>query len=246
MTTKIAVLSDIHGNAVALRSVVRDIRREGIQSCIFLGDLIAKGPQPLEVLELLYDIRPIQWILGNTDLWMNRIYSGNSPRIQSIREYQTFIRRWLSPEDIQLVLQRPENSVIRIGKTSIRCLHGSPRHIAEAITPDMPAAKLHAMLAGVQEPVILCGHSHISCSLKTSLHTILNPGSVGCPYDGNPDASYGIITVEKEARTGTLLHFSIKRVSYSREEILQIARQRNYPFYSTYARLLYCGQKISF
>ncbi|MFT8872565.1 MAG: metallophosphoesterase family protein [Sporolactobacillus sp.] len=241
---KIAVLSDIHGNAVALQAVVHDMLEEGVRSSIFLGDLIAKGPQPLEVLELLSAVRPLGWILGNTDLWLKANDAASRERKQMITRSRLYMEQWLSAGDIHRLLHHPERLSLPIGQISACCLHGSPRDMAEAIMPDRSARLLDMMLSGVREPVVLCGHSHLAFNIQTPQHIIFNPGSVGCPYDGDPNASYGIITYDSSDCTGSSLHCDIKRVSYCREQVLKIARQRKYPFYSTYANMLRSAQKI--
>lgn len=241
---KIAVLSDIHGNAAALRAVIRDMRKEGIRNCVFLGDLIAKGPQPQEVWELLRRLHPMGWILGNTDLWMNRDRRDGSRREQTIQIYRRYAERWLSRREIASLLHRPESAAVRFKGRRIRCLHGSARSLTEAITPGTQSRELSAMLAGIDEPTVLCGHSHIPCTLKAPRHTVFNPGSVGCPYDGNPNASYGILTLGETSRENSVLSFSIRRVRYPIEETLRAARRRGFPFYGAYAALLFSGRKI--
>lgn len=235
---KIAVLSDIHGNAAALRAVLADIRKEGIRDCVFLGDLIAKGPQPSEVLELLEEIHPLCWILGNTDLWARSNYPGNGSRERVIRTYQNYLKSSLSPEEIDRTLRHPESTSFQMGSTVIRCFHGSARNIEETVPSDAPEAELQKMFAGIRETAVLCGHSHIPYVRRTERGILFNPGSVGSPYDGSPEASYGII-----AETNSLPVFSLRRVAYSIDETLRIARERNYPNYAVYSTLLRSGRK---
>jgi predicted phosphodiesterase len=76
---KIAIISDIHGNNVALMEVLKDIKRRRIEEVIFLGDLVMVGTQPQEVFETIEEIKPIVWINGNTDLWLNEVCDGWNP-----------------------------------------------------------------------------------------------------------------------------------------------------------------------
>lgn len=240
ISMKIAVLSDIHGNAAALRAVLADIRKENILDCAFLGDLIAKGPQPLEVLELLDEIHPICWVLGNTDLWAKGNYSGNSRRARMIRTYQNYLTGYLSADEIDHALRHPQSASFQTGGAAIRCVHGSARDIEEAVASDAPEAELQKMFAGTRETVVLCGHSHIPFIRRTERGILFNPGSVGSPYDGNPEASYGIML-----KTNSSLEFSLRRVGYPIDETLKIARRRNYPDYVAYSALLRSGRKVS-
>jgi predicted phosphodiesterase len=72
---KVAVLSDIHGNGVALQYAINDLKGLGIKKIIILGDVIMKGPMPSQSLEMLKDkdLEIIAWIKGNTDLWLEEI-----------------------------------------------------------------------------------------------------------------------------------------------------------------------------
>jgi predicted phosphodiesterase len=67
---KVAVLSDIHGNGIALNCAIRDLKNIGINKVIILGDVVMKGPMPLQVLELLNDkaLEILAWIKGNTEM----------------------------------------------------------------------------------------------------------------------------------------------------------------------------------
>ena len=72
----IAVLSDIHGNITALRSVISDLKSLKITKIIFLGDLVINGPAPLECFQEIQDLKPICWVKGNTDIWYQEINEG--------------------------------------------------------------------------------------------------------------------------------------------------------------------------
>ena len=63
---RIALISDIHGNRIALEAVLADIRREGIDSIVCLGDVAAHGPEPKETVDLLRTLDcPV--VMGNAD-----------------------------------------------------------------------------------------------------------------------------------------------------------------------------------
>jgi predicted phosphodiesterase len=65
---RIAILDDIHGNELALNAVLRDIEaRGGVNAYWILGDLVALGPQPVRVLEILSGLPNTRFIRGNTD-----------------------------------------------------------------------------------------------------------------------------------------------------------------------------------
>jgi predicted phosphodiesterase len=73
---RLACISDIHGNVVALDAVLEDVRRRGVDEVWALGDLVALGPHPIEVLERLADVPSIRFLSGNTDRYT---VSGDRP-----------------------------------------------------------------------------------------------------------------------------------------------------------------------
>ena len=88
---KIAILSDIHGNSIAFDAVISDIESLNISEIVFLGDLVVKGPSPLEVFTKLKDLKPLCWIKGNTDTWFAEINDNWIPTTNQEREiYQDY------------------------------------------------------------------------------------------------------------------------------------------------------------
>ena len=68
---KIAVMSDIHGNLSALNRVVEDFKSQGASQVIVLGDIVFFGDEPEGCFQLIQELRPLAWIKGNTDDWIN-------------------------------------------------------------------------------------------------------------------------------------------------------------------------------
>lgn len=237
---KIAVLSDIHGNAAAFRAVLGDMQALGIGDSIFLGDLVMKGPQPAEVLSLLRGTNPSRWILGNTDLWFRDAWCRPSETIQA---YRFFAESYLSPAETAFLLRHPKSATVFVEGLGIRCLHGSARRMTEGITAYAPPGLLQRMLCGVREPLVLCGHSHIPCILRDGPVAAFNVGSVGCPYDGNPAASYGILDFEKNMPDG-LPALTVRRVPYDVEAVLRVAQERRFPELAAYGIMLRSGLRL--
>ena len=77
---RIAVLSDIHANVLALEAVYSDIKKQNIDLTVFLGDLVMTGPRPNEALTLLKEINPFIWLQGNTDNWLEEITNNFVPK----------------------------------------------------------------------------------------------------------------------------------------------------------------------
>jgi putative phosphoesterase len=233
---RIAILSDIHGNHIAFNAVISDIKSLDISEIVFLGDLVVKGPSPLEVFNILKDLKPLCWIKGNTDTWFAEINDSWIPTTDQEKEiYRDFIytRDHLNKESIEFLLKLPEKcSFERIG-VSILAVHGSPRSISEDIGKGVPYNDLEAIFSNTKESIILCGHTHIPFIGNISGKTIFNVGSIGMPSDGINKASYGILEIENSPPKCI-----VRKVSYSIKETLRIAKNRNLPNIDKYRRIL--------
>jgi putative phosphoesterase len=234
---KIAVLADVHANSTALTEILNQIEDLKISQVIFLGDLVINGPSPKEVLEQMYNIKPIAWIKGNTDNWFVEIDKKWKPdSITEIKFYELyqFAQSRLTPSDINFINNLPISQSIKINDVKILCVHGSPRHIAESMSPELSNQEILEMIHGVTERIILCGHFHSPTSRFVNNKYIFNPGSVSSPRDKDPRASYGIL----EISDNTNIIFTVKRVPYAIDEHLKIAKKRNFPHLEEYGKKL--------
>ncbi|MFL0252557.1 metallophosphoesterase family protein [Clostridium neuense] len=230
---RLAILSDIHGNYEALQEIVCDFKKSNIDSVIFLGDLVMKGPEPKEVFETLKKLNPICWIKGNTELWLSDKRTQNESINSTLKEielYRNFAIERLSIDSINFMLGCPEKKSLTIENKTFLCVHGSPRSITEALYPNN---NFKDTIESVKEDVILCGHSHIPFKQKIGNKILFNPGSVGCSYDGEADTSYGIIDI-----TQASIDFSIKRLNYPITKLIANAKKENFPNLEAYANLI--------
>ena len=190
---RVALLSDIHGNLPALEAVLADVAREQVDAVAVAGDSIS-GPWPVEVLELLERV-DAQVVRGNAD----REVVDRSDRFGPLA-------RWcadrLGPERLELAATWPatlELDVDGLGKVLV--CHSTPSSdevIYTRITPDEDVA---ALLDGVTANVLVSGHTHIQFDrrLGTGLR-VVNPGSVGMPYEGRRGAFWALLGPDVELR----------------------------------------------
>ncbi len=181
----LGIISDIHGNFTALEAVLEGLQKQKVTEIICLGDVIEGGPQPLQVLRKLQNLEyPV--ILGNAD---EEVVDAEAPR-----DYRTEFERilhdidkWtlsqLSSRDIEFI--RKFNPTIEIplleGKTLL-CFHGSPRSNREGIFPTSSDEQLTDIFANVKATIMACGHTHTQMFRRYLDRTIVNPGSVGMPF----------------------------------------------------------------
>ena len=199
---KIAVLSDIHGNLLALEAVLEDIQERGCEKILFLGDYALAGPEPGDTVNLcmsLYEHDNIEMIQGNTDKmiadYSEELYTNLSKvapvMANALREEATN----LSKKQIEFLKNLPVQKELEIDGVKILMVHGSPRRNNEDILPDTELSAVEEMLEGVDANLILCGHTHLPCGFQTNTkQTVVNDGSVGRPFTENPESCYVIIS----------------------------------------------------
>lgn len=181
---RVGVISDIHGNLVALDAVLRALDREQISEIVCLGDVAASGPQPREVIERL-QARRIPIISGNADAWL--VKPKPEPEVdenaQRIVELDLWCRNQLTPGDLEYLTSFPATKEIFLENLKMFCCHGSPRSNIERILATTEISSLQSMLSGVTADIVACGHTHIQMVRRYMNQVIINPGSVGLPYD---------------------------------------------------------------
>ena len=199
---KIAVLSDIHGNLLALEAVLEDIADENCDNIFFLGDYALAGPEPADTINLcmsLFNRDNVEMIQGNTDKMIadynEELYKNLAKAAPVMANALREEASNLSKNQIEFLRNLPENKSLEIDGVKILMVHGSPRRNNEDILPDTPLSEVEEMLKGVDADLILCGHTHLPCGFQTNTkQTVVNDGSVGRPFTEKPEACYVIIT----------------------------------------------------
>jgi predicted phosphodiesterase len=189
---RVAVLSDVHGNAVALEAVLRDVAREAPDLLVLGGDL-TWGPLPEETHRLVEPFRGAAvFVRGNAE----RGLAEAAARAESgTRDALTERERWMldrhSDATLAFLASFVEGAVVDVaGLGATRFCHGSPRSDEELITFATPEARLRAALEGVAERVLVSAHTHIQFDRTIGGIRSINPGSVGMPYEGRSGAAF--------------------------------------------------------
>jgi len=203
---KLAVLSDIHGNQIALEAVLHDIEKEKIDHIVILGDHITDFPQ--ETKNTIRTIRSItNFVLkGNHEIVINSMEDGQKYQ-QFLATYLTY--KELSVEELNYVNTLPEQISLYFSENvTIRCVHGSPSSPFEHIYENEDKKNIE-ILDKIQERILLCGHTHEQWYKNINNKLILNPGSVGINFSGNKAAQYGIIHIENND-----IRIELKNIEY--------------------------------
>jgi predicted phosphodiesterase len=236
---RLACISDIHGNDVALDAVLADVRRRGVDEVWALGDLVALGPRPVEVLERLADVPSIRFLSGNTDRYA---VSGDRPppstedavadpslvpvlaEVASSFSWTAGMVTAAGWADWLRALPRSQR--VRLpGGSELLGVHADPAEDDSAgLRPDRDAGDLERALDGCAASVVVGGHTHLACDFVASGIRCVNAGSVSNPHPGDRRASYALLTAT--AGGVTVEH---PRVPYDHRRVLDALRRSGHP-----------------
>lgn len=225
---KIAVISDIHANLIALKTVLEDIKEQNCDKIFCLGDLAMAGPQPVETVDFI--IKQTDWtiIQGNTD---KLIVDYSSELFENMMNTFPLMAKALR-EDVKVLREDqkeflrklPPQKELEIEGVKILLVHGSPRRNNEDILPNLPIEQVEEIIDGVNADLILCGHTHMPAGYQTNTkQTVINDGSVGRPMTEDLKACYLILDINNGS-------FSAEHrlLDYTREKAAVIMKERNF------------------
>ncbi|HLF28383.1 MAG TPA: metallophosphoesterase family protein [Anaerolineae bacterium] len=237
---RIVILSDIHGNCVALDEVLSDLRRDQIDRIVCLGDAIQGGPQPAEVVARLRELGcPV--VMGNADAWLvTGEETGEEEITDQRRQIMNAIRDWslaqLAPSDRAFIQAfRPTVEIpLEAGRTLL-CFHGSPASFDDVILPDISQEALFQYLGAYDAHAMTGGHTHVQQlrRIGADARFFFNPGSVGFAYShhqsdagfqADPWAEYALLTSE-----GERLAVEFRRVPFNVARLIAVYRSSGRP-----------------
>jgi putative phosphoesterase len=226
---RLAALSDIHGNATALRAVLADLDIQGgADQLLVLGDIVLLGPDPAEVVEHLMK-RDAVGVYGNTDRFLlDTDWSAFEPRSEEERADQALCL-WalerLDEEARAWLRSLPFKKNLVVDAQRLLLVHGSPRSVGDAMGADTPEAHVRQMIAGAEADLILFGHTHTQLDRTVGSVRLINPGAVGYPQGEESTARYALLTWD-----GGDWHVAFRLVRYDVDEVAQrlLAAERPY------------------
>ncbi len=180
---KILLISDLHGNMEALRAVLENVNHDGV---ICMGDLVDYGPDPLDAIDWIRDNK-VPAIRGNHDNAVAlHVDCGCGYKYKHLSE-ATREYSWsqITEKEEKFLLSLPLNLDLTFDGLKVRAMHGSPNSFFDYIYPDTPSEQVEEWLQGVSCDYLLAGHTHVPMIRQLSRLTMLNPGSVGQPRDGD-------------------------------------------------------------
>lgn len=215
MTTRLAILSDMHGNSAATEAVLAAIDAESPDAIYNLGDLVGYVARPNETIALIRE-RGIPTIMGNYDegVGFDRDDCGCAykDKDEEARGQQSLLWTRAETTDENKAYLRsllPEIRFEAEGKR-FRLVHGSPRRMNEYLFEDRDSRSLERIAANADTDVLVFGHTHQPWAREIGGVLFINDGSVGKPKDGDPRAAWALLTVESDQA----VQVEIRRVPY--------------------------------
>ena len=231
---RVALISDLHGNALALDAVLRDIARVGVDRTVCLGDTATLGPAPLEVLSTLRDLA-IPCIEGNHDAFLLepellRTYTEAPPLVAAVDWCRDELPTWA----LDFVRSFVPGLELELGAgATLKLFHGTPRSHMEDLLATTPPEQVEEMLNGLQATVLAGGHTHVQMLRQHRGTLIVNAGSVGAPFKEFVDHKPPTILAHAEYATveasGGGVQVTLRRVEVDKRALWRAASDSSNP-----------------
>jgi putative phosphoesterase len=215
---RLALITDIHGNHLALKAVLDDIKKRGVDAVYCLGDLVGYAPFPNEVVDIIRQ-KGIPTLMGNYDdgVGFDRFICGcdfpnDEARLEGEKSL-AWTKGHMTGDNKAFLRSLPEEIRIEDDGRSILLVHGSPRALNEDIPQDTPEETLDEIFKQAKADVLCVGHTHKPFYRLFKGNWVINAGSVGRPKHGDPNAVYCLLTIDKQ------LQIEFPKVSYDAEAV---------------------------
>jgi putative phosphoesterase len=232
--SRLALISDIHSNEVALRAVLADIRRTGVDQTICLGDVANLGPAPNAVIELLAELG-CPCIMGNHDEFLLKpelvhAYAQSPNVVASVH----WCRSKLSSTELDFIRGFERDREFDLGGGSkLYVFHGSPRSNMEDVLATTPPDILDEMLAGASATVMAGGHTHIQMLRQHHGYLLVNPGSVGLAFKDYVSGLSPTILAHAEyaivEEVGGAIEVKLRRLPLDKEKLRRAHLDSDHP-----------------
>ena len=204
MSTRIAVLSDVHGNSVALEAVRKALKKEKPDVTLIAGDLVMNGPEPGATIDAIRELERDGAIVvqGNTDVAVaDADYSAAFPGMiesgvsEAIRAAAEWAHDALDDEQLAWLRRLPAERRVRIGDDLVLVTHASPGSQTQGFDRDLDPSTVLERISRTDARVICCGHTHVPNVQEFGWKVVVNDGSAGYAFDGDPTASFALVTL---------------------------------------------------
>jgi predicted phosphodiesterase len=203
--TRIAALSDVHGNVTALEAVLADVARAKPDHIVVAGDLVLNGPEPAAAVDALRSAAEAGTavIAGNTDVAVADFdYAAAFPWMtDGVPDAIAAAAEWahdaLGDERVEWLRALPSERRLRTDDdTLVLVCHASPGSQTAGLDQNLDPSVTIELLARTDARVIICGHTHLPEVRDLGFKVIVNAGSAGYVFDGDSTASWALIEID--------------------------------------------------
>ena len=232
VTARVAVLSDVHGNATALDAVRKEIRREKPDAVIVAGDLVLNGPQPAEALDGVRELEAEGAVVvqGNTDVAVADFdYTAAFPWLtdgvpDAFRAAAEWANDELGDDRLAWIRRLPSERRLLLDDTMVLACHASPGSQTQGFDQALDASVVLERVSRTDARVICCGHTHLPDVRDLGWKVIVNDGSAGYVFDGDPTASWALVTIDDD-----VVSAEIRRVEFDTMAVSNAISARGLP-----------------
>jgi predicted phosphodiesterase len=232
MGTRLAVISDIHGNIAALEAALADIEADSPDRILVCGDLAMNGPRPSETIRRVMQLESdgALVIAGNTDIavadgdfaaafpWLDEVPAGH-------RAAADWAREQLADDELAWLQRLPAERRLWVGDDLVLACHASPGSQTAGLGTDVDAATIRQRVTRTDARVICCGHTHVADLRELGARLIVNPGSCGYAFDGDPGAAWAMVDLEE----GSDPVAELVRAAYDAQGVAEEISRRGLP-----------------
>jgi len=232
---RIAVVSDCHGNAAALDAVAKAVRAARPDAVFVAGDLVLNGPEPAATLDLVRELEAAgaMVVAGNTDIAVCDFdYAAAFPWMEEVPETIRSAAEWahdqLGDERVDWLRALPVERRTRIDDTLLLGVHASPGSQTKGFDKALDATVILERASGTDARVICVGHTHVPEVRELGWKVIVNAGSAGYVFDGDPTASWALIELDGEGDSAEV-RAEIKRTAFDVMTVANAISARGLP-----------------
>jgi predicted phosphodiesterase len=229
---RVALLADMHGNAVAFRAALADLEDVRSDLIVSLGDVAQGGPQPRECIALLQELA-CPCVYGNSDDFLvTRDLGAESDmeeeRKRRVLEVVDWSREQLGDDGLRFLGGFEPTVEVDLDGARVVCCHATPTSNEDVVLPQTPSEEIP-----VEGDVVAAGHVHLQWARRVRGTLWLCAGSVGLVYEHReplaevpfePFSEYAVLTGE-DGRVSV----EFRRIPFDLDELLAAARATDFP-----------------
>jgi predicted phosphodiesterase len=210
---RVALLSDMHGNAVAFRAALADLEADDPDLIVALGDVAQGGPQPRECVDLLLELG-CRCVFGNSDEFLLTLDLGaeQAEDVERLVGTARWSREQLGEDGLEFL--RSFEPTVEVGR--VLCCHATPASNEDVVLPDTPPDRVGPFDADA----LAAGHVHQQWLRRFDRTLWFCVGAVGI----GPWCEYALVDDQS-------LAVEFRRVCFDVDELVRDARARDFPFF---------------